>query len=475
MFEKPTLRSLVAVFVCILCYREETAGEKIKFYFNKPVDNSVSTGTNAVYLNNSLGDTLIAYINRARYTLDIAVYNFTATAPVGPAIAVAVNNALARGVRIRWIYDGGQSNSGVPLLNTAINRLASPTTSDYTIMHNKFMVVDALSANPEDAIVWTGSANWNTQQFNNDYNNVVIIQDKPLAMAYRAHFNQMWGDTGIAPNMTLSKFGQFKTDGGAHSFVVEGRVVQVYFSPADGTNAQIQAAINTADKDLYFGMYTFTDDGDADAIAAKSGIGVYAAGIVDEYTVSVTGSEYATLSTALGARLKVLGGSDLYHSKMLIVDPSDTCADPLVLTGSHNWTASANTSNDENTLIIHSPVAANIYYQAFKKDYESMSGTLAAVGGCNTGINGPGVPLAGDNLRVGVSEGVIDIQFSTGSFGYAGVRVLNSTGVTVYTEVMNTHGGAVHSRVAVPCPGIYFVSVPLPDGHRPLVRTVSVY
>src|SRR5437870_5290684 len=85
------------------------AGGKILFYFNHPVDNSVSTGVNAVYLNSCMADTLVAYINRARYTIDVAQYDFTTGSYAN--IATAVNNAYARGVQVRWIYDGSSSNT----------------------------------------------------------------------------------------------------------------------------------------------------------------------------------------------------------------------------------------------------------------------------------------------------------------------------------------------------------------------------
>ena len=47
--------------------------DKIKTYFSRPVNNAVSTGTNAIYLNQLIDDTLIAYINRAKYSLDMAI------------------------------------------------------------------------------------------------------------------------------------------------------------------------------------------------------------------------------------------------------------------------------------------------------------------------------------------------------------------------------------------------------------------
>ena len=40
-------------------------------------------------------------------------------------------------------------------------------------------------------------------------------------------------------------------------------------------------------------------------------------------------------------------------------------SDPTVVTGSHNWSTTAETTNDENTLVIHDERVANLYYQEF--------------------------------------------------------------------------------------------------------------
>jgi len=56
----------------------------------------------------------------------------------------------------------------------------------------------------------------------------------------------------------------------------------------------------------------------------------------------------------------------LLHHKYGIVDSSAPASDPLVITGSHNWSYSAETYNDENTLIIHDADIANIYLQEFE-------------------------------------------------------------------------------------------------------------
>jgi hypothetical protein len=63
------------------------------------------------------------------------------------------------------------------------------------------------------------------------------------------------------------------------------------------------------------------------------------------------------------------------HHKYGIIDASYIYSEPTVITGSHNWTLSANTINDENTLIIKDIFIANQFMQEFKKRYNDAGGT----------------------------------------------------------------------------------------------------
>lgn len=354
---------------------------KIKCYFNHPVNSAVSTGTNAVYLNGTMKDTLIAYINRAKFSIDFCVYNFYCTSASDPilAIATAVNNAYTRGVTIRWIGNGSSSNNGFVYLNSAISTVLSPTTTAYGISHNKFVVIDANSSDSNDPIVWTGSMNFTSQQNGTDFNNVVILQDKPLAQAYTSQFNQMWGSTTATPNSSAAKFGTFKTASTTTSFTVNGTPVQVYFSPKDGATAKLTAAINSANNEMFFGIYTFTDNNVANTIKARISVGVAAHGIEDSF--SQTYSPYTTLSpgTVMGTNLKVYnGGSALYHNKVMLIDALHPSSDPQVCTGSFNWSGAANTSNDENFIVIHDSTLANEYYQSLCKNFTDVGGAASA-------------------------------------------------------------------------------------------------
>lgn len=361
------------------------ANNKIKVYFNKPVDNTVSNGVNAVYLNQTMDDTLIAYINRATKTIDIAQFEYIQNSNFSN-IATALNNAISRGVKVRYIYDGSATNSGMSAFNSSIHTLASPTTSAYGIMHNKFIIIDGRwkSIAPQKTYLITGSPDWNDNMFNNDYNNIIIFQDSAIAHAYTHEFNIMWGDTGDLPNTSLSKFGPYKPNSGRHNFVIGGNLVQVYFSPSDTTYAHILNIINTANDELYFGMYTYTDTTSAHLIVNKYHAGIYTKGIVDQYSASY--SAYNILLSGLGSSnfKKYSNSSYIYHSKYLIIDPNAPCSNPVVITGSENWTNSAYNKNDENMVIIYDDTIANIFYQAFYKDFTTMGGSITKTNYCTT-------------------------------------------------------------------------------------------
>lgn len=365
------------LFVCLqmlITNRAFAQNPFIKCYFNHPVNTSISSGVDAIYLNGTFADTVAAYINRAKYTVDIAIYNFTSgSSSLVATIATAANNAYLRGVILRWIYNGSSTNSGLSLLNPNIRTLASPTTSGYGIMHDKFMVIDVNSTTPLDAILMTGSTNWSTTQTKYDYNNIVVVQDQPVALAYYNEFNKMWGGTDSIPNMANAAFGNYKTPSAASSFVVNGTPIEVYFSPKDDPDTHLKSAIATADNELFFGIYTFTDNTVANAIKARYNSGLSVKGIIDQF--SHTYSPFNTLSPVLGTNMIEYAGNYLYHNKMIVIDGLHASSDPQVLTGSYNWSYSGANSNDENTLIIHDSTIANQYLQSLCQDFAGLGGT----------------------------------------------------------------------------------------------------
>jgi phosphatidylserine/phosphatidylglycerophosphate/cardiolipin synthase-like enzyme len=358
--ERDTARAARQVVITV---SESDGG--IRPLFNRPVDRSVSLGLmEAEYLPEELDDELILYIEQAEESIDLAIYNLNNSGISD--ITAALNQAHARGVVVRAVYDGNVNALGMQSLHSGIGKIASPQSDypNYGIMHNKFVVIDAESADPRKPVVWTGSTNFSYNQINTDPNNVIIIQDQSLARAFRLEFNEMFGSSGPQPDPENARFGPDKSDNTPHEFIIDGKRIECYFSPSDESHQQILNAINSSDHSIHVATMLITKQDIADVLASKSDQGHQVEVLINDY--DQYGEPIAnTLKASLGADFRLNGEAGIMHHKYMMVDQAHEDADPLVLTGSHNWSASAQLRNDENTLIIHDQGVANAYYQEF--------------------------------------------------------------------------------------------------------------
>ncbi len=354
----------------------------IKVYFNRPVDQYVANPTQntATYLSFTFADTLKAYIDRSMVTLDIAIYSFDSFGT--SSIIQAVNDAYNRGVQIRIIVEGGNANAGLQLLNAAIPVLQSPQTPPtyFGIMHNKFFIMDGNDPDATKPVVMTGSTNWSDSQLNDDRNNLVFVQDQSLAKVYTVEFEEMWGGTGAMPNPANSLFGPDKKDNTPHELRIAGKKVECFFSPSDDTNNQILKSIESADNELCFATMVFTRFDLAYGIEERVDLfNVNAYGILNDSSGG-SGTSFLIMQGAMGNNLLLFDhGSNpgILHHKYLIADQNNGSSDPLVLTGSHNWSTAANIRNDENIIIIHDAEIANQYYQEFHNLFNGNGGSVS--------------------------------------------------------------------------------------------------
>ncbi|MCB9210603.1 MAG: T9SS type A sorting domain-containing protein [Ignavibacteriales bacterium] len=343
----------------------DTTNGKINIYFNYSVDNSVAYSDNLAIGNVNFKNKLIERINSATYSLDIAVYSFYGLNEVANAIISAKNN---RGVKVRVVYDSRDMQSSMQLLADAGIGISQRQNTD-GIMHNKFMIVDARDSISSNDWIWTGSWNWNPL---NNRNNVLEINDPTLASAYTTEFEEMWGSSDDVPSSSSAQFGPSKSDNTPHIFNIGGKQIELYFSPSDGTESKISNSIISADSSIFFGLLSFTSDPIFSAINSRYSNGISdIRGIIDN--VEDTGSEYFNLQSISEVFDYNLSG--LFHHKYSIIDSYSSSSDPIVITGSHNWSRSANEKNDENTLIIHDLSIANMYMQEFKARYNELGGS----------------------------------------------------------------------------------------------------
>lgn len=329
----------------------------MRAYFTREVDNSVATIENASTLGTNTNDTIAAYMALAQNTLDIAAYNMN-----NSAIEAAINLAVSNGVQVRYIAEGQNANLGLSNVDDSVP-VHFRTDGEGSGMHNKFIIGDA--DNVDRAFVLTGSTNFTTGNLNTDPNNVIIFGDQSLARAYTLEFEEMWGTDGPLPDANNSRFGPLKTVNTPRKFIIGGSEVELYFSPTDGTTSAILQAVESTDYDLSFATLSFTrNDLGAAVIEVGSSLFINPEGAIED--VNTTGSEYDALVDAGISVYSHQGISGQLHHKYAIVDQSEPLSDPTVVAGSHNWSTTAETTNDENTVIVHDERIANLYYQEFR-------------------------------------------------------------------------------------------------------------
>lgn len=419
----------------------------IRVYFTLPVDNSVSLGTPAITLENTVDDTIRAYIDGAQHTIDYAVYNTT-----NSSIATALNNAADDGVQVRVIAEGSNSNSALDNLDPTIPVLFREN-AEGSGMHNKFLVIDADDA--PNAHLITGSTNCTNQSFYEDANNLVIVDDQALARCYRAEFNEMWGAAGTVPNVANSRFGPAKLENTPHLFNIGGTLVESRFSPSDYTTDAIEASLRTADHSIEFALFALTLEQLTTAlIDMEAEPGVTVRGLLEGSDMSVWNYE-ELLDGGVDVRPDNMTGAYLHH-KYAIVDRAQPGSDPLVVTGSHNWSYNAETYNDENTLIIHSATVADQFYQEWYARWTF-----------SVGIDGTADAHFASTLWPNPVNGTLHVGLVTQGGGDILLRITDAAGRTVHTEQRTTSAGPQTWTMPVDglAPGGY-VLILEQDGHR---------
>jgi phosphatidylserine/phosphatidylglycerophosphate/cardiolipin synthase-like enzyme len=347
----------------------------INVYFNKSVQPALARGEVAKG-NSNLTSLLIQRINGAKKSIDCALYSFSGQ--VGQSIANALVQARQRGIDVRLIIERDNRTSAASTLQI-LTGAGIPWISDDLdavnvgagLHHNKFFLIDQRGGAPDQVWVWTGSWNLTDSGTNSDLQNAIEIQDQALAGAFAMEFNEMWGSDSAIANSSSSRFGARKTDNTPHIFMIDGTPVEVYFSPSDGTTGQITATLTKAKHSINFALLTFTRSDIASVLKLKKGSGLTVRGLLDNGTDA--GSQFNFL---VGGGVDVLldVNQGFLHHKYAMVDAELNGAAQYVITGSHNWTGAAESSNNENTLILQSNRIANLYLQEFAARYKESGG-----------------------------------------------------------------------------------------------------
>jgi len=147
-------------------------------------------------------------------------------------------------------------------------------------------------------------------------------------------------------------------------------VLGVYFSPRGGAAQQVIYWIGRANRSVHILIYSFTLDGIGDAVLQAYRRGVEVQIVFEKSQVSKF-SEYFRLRAA-GVSVRNDTNAGLMHDKVAVIDGY------VVLTGSFNWTASAEEDNNENLIVVRSAGLAAAYEQQFQRIWGLSVGILTA-------------------------------------------------------------------------------------------------
>jgi len=309
----------------------------LEIYFTYPA------GPHAADYEGGPDETLTAAIDQAHLSADVAIYGLNLW-----SIRDALIRAQQRGVVVRMVMDSDNMDNqevqqivdaGIPIIGDQREGL----------MHDKFIVIDRSE-------VWTGSMNYTISGAYADNNNLISIRSTQIAEKYTTKFNEMFERNLFGPDTRAATSNP--------SLTVDGTQIETYFSPEDGIAAQLLALLQDAQDSIFFMACSFTANDLGDVIRQRAAAGLTVAGVMDDEQInSNQGTEYDSFKNA-GLDVRRDGNAGQMHHKVIIIDRS------IVITGSYNFSESAEERNDENVVVIHNVEAAAQYLAEFQRVFE---------------------------------------------------------------------------------------------------------
>ncbi|MDP1547879.1 MAG: phospholipase D-like domain-containing protein [Anaerolineales bacterium] len=308
----------------------------------------------------SVEEKLIQLINDAQSSIHIASFEFSLT-----RVAEALVAAKNRGVDVKWMtddknglsYDTQPGRGQFSMLTGAGIEVKDDARS--ALMHNKFWIFD-------QQIVWTGSTNVTVNGVYKQNNNVIVVRSPEIALIYEREFQEMWnGQFGPrAPSTVNNQWA-----------ILDGTPVQVLFTPEDKAMSKMIAVVADAQTSIRFLAFSFTDFPLAQVMIDRAKTGVDVRGVFETFGSSSPNSELQTLWCA-GLPVRQDGNPSFLHHKVIIVDES------IVLTGSMNYSANAEESNEENVIIMDNAEIAALYLQEFETVWSQTQSMAAGAFTC---------------------------------------------------------------------------------------------
>ena len=331
-----------------------TRGGRVEVFFNDPgtrLDNMWEPDAE---------DMLVEMIDNTQVSLDMAVMGFTRQRVID-----AVVRADDRGVVVRFVGDAGYlHNRGYQTL--LAEHIPMVVGNGPHIMHHKFFLFDS-------RFIFAGTANISDTDLRRNSNNFLVMDSPPVVADFLDEFEQMYA----------GRFGSTKVEiDNGRVYQVGDTRVEVWFSPNEDAMGRILEYVDAAQESVHFSIFAFTKDQVGSAFIRKQieleemneldGGNRSVAGVIDQSQLHSNGQfheVFRLLNADIPMRMDgndngrqpgdYQAGGGRLHSKTMIIDAGGE--NPVVLTGSFNWSSSATVSNDEFLLILSGPRVTDLY------------------------------------------------------------------------------------------------------------------
>ena len=148
--------------------------------------------------------------------------------------------------------------------------------------------------------------------------------------------------------------------------------IDVYFSLVNDPEGAIIQELDKAKGTIDVAMYYFTDRDLANAVIAAHDRGVRVRIYLDKGQKEAKYSKSRYL-TNHGVPVRYSSNPYIMHHKFCVID------NEVVITGSYNWTASADKRNNENLLVIHDAKMAQEYLAEFNRLWNNHGNTVSLI------------------------------------------------------------------------------------------------
>jgi len=168
---------------------------------------------------------IVDFVDAAQRSLEFAHYDLHVDDPYAEALRDAVRRAVARGVRVRFLYNLDHRNP-IPVppppepdgdliasFGVAVKAIAGVPD----LMHHKFVVRDGET-------LWTGSMNWTEDSFTRQENVIGVVRSPELAARFTEDFDELWATGAVEQSGWVSPA----------PVDVGGREVRAWFTPGYG-------------------------------------------------------------------------------------------------------------------------------------------------------------------------------------------------------------------------------------------------